>query len=176
VTINGRHSVDLMFHRRILRCFVLIDLKLGEVQHHDIGQMNRYLGYFANEENNGGAALVDSRDLPDVPLQALIREAHASADHPTAFKHWGYAPLTRTVANQSGHPKRRTWATRPARRRRAQPARRAESGAPRSGSFGALRTVNGQDTNSPSGCLEATSTQSSPPKRPKGRWQRHGGS
>lgn len=37
-----------------LRCFVLIDLKLGEVQHHDIGQMNLYLGYFANEENVEG--------------------------------------------------------------------------------------------------------------------------
>jgi hypothetical protein len=33
---------------------VLIDLKLGEVRHHDIGQMNMYLGYFANEENIEG--------------------------------------------------------------------------------------------------------------------------
>ena len=31
-----------------------IDLKLGDVQHHDIGQMNLYLGYFANEENGEG--------------------------------------------------------------------------------------------------------------------------
>jgi hypothetical protein len=30
---------------------VLIDLKINDVQHHDIGQMNLYLGYFANEEN-----------------------------------------------------------------------------------------------------------------------------
>jgi hypothetical protein len=43
-----------VFYHRILRCFVLIDLKLGEVQHHDIGQMNLYLGYFANEENSDG--------------------------------------------------------------------------------------------------------------------------
>lgn len=55
VTINGtHHRVDLVFYHRILRCFVLIDLKLGEVQHHDIGQMNLYLGYFANEENVDG--------------------------------------------------------------------------------------------------------------------------
>lgn len=55
VTINGtHHRVDLVFYHRILRCFVLIDLKLGEVQHHDIGQMNLYLGYFANEENVEG--------------------------------------------------------------------------------------------------------------------------
>jgi predicted nuclease of restriction endonuclease-like (RecB) superfamily len=55
VTINNSHyKVDLVFYHRILRCFVLIDLKLGEVQHHDIGQMNLYLGYFANEENSDG--------------------------------------------------------------------------------------------------------------------------
>lgn len=55
VTINNSHyKVDLVFYHRILRCFVLIDLKLGDVQHHDIGQMNLYLGYFANEENVEG--------------------------------------------------------------------------------------------------------------------------
>ncbi len=55
VTINNSHyKVDLVFYHRILRCFVLIDLKLGDVQHHDIGQMNLYLGYFATEENGEG--------------------------------------------------------------------------------------------------------------------------
>ncbi len=55
VTINNTHyKVDLVFYHRILRCFVLIDLKLGDVQHHDIGQMNLYLGYFAKEENVEG--------------------------------------------------------------------------------------------------------------------------
>ena len=55
VTINNSHyKVDLVFYHRILRCFVLIDLKLDDVQHHDIGQMNLYLGYFANEENVEG--------------------------------------------------------------------------------------------------------------------------
>jgi len=52
ITVNNTHyKVDLVFYHRILRCFVLIDLKIGEVQHHDIGQMNLYLGYFAKEEN-----------------------------------------------------------------------------------------------------------------------------
>ncbi|WP_416398596.1 PDDEXK nuclease domain-containing protein [Allohahella sp. A8] len=55
ITLNNTHyKVDLVFYHRILRCFVLIDLKLGEVRHHDIGQMNMYLGYFANEENTEG--------------------------------------------------------------------------------------------------------------------------
>jgi predicted nuclease of restriction endonuclease-like (RecB) superfamily len=52
ITVNNVHyKVDLVFYHRILRCFVLIDLKMGDVQHHDIGQMNLYLGYFAKEEN-----------------------------------------------------------------------------------------------------------------------------
>ena len=55
VTLNNTHyRVDLVFYHRILRCFVLIDLKMNDVQHHDIGQMNLYLGYFATEENSEG--------------------------------------------------------------------------------------------------------------------------
>ena len=43
--------MDLVFYHRILKCFVLIDLKKNSVQHEDIGQMNMYMGYFAIEEN-----------------------------------------------------------------------------------------------------------------------------
>lgn len=51
---GDRYKVDLVFYHRILRCFVLIDLKIKEVKHQDIGQMNMYLGYFAEEENTEG--------------------------------------------------------------------------------------------------------------------------
>ena len=55
ITLNNTHyRVDLVFYHRILRCFVLIDLKINDVEHHDIGQMNMYLGYFATEENTEG--------------------------------------------------------------------------------------------------------------------------
>jgi predicted nuclease of restriction endonuclease-like (RecB) superfamily len=55
ITLNNTHyRVDLVFYHRILRCFVLIDLKMNDVEHHDIGQMNLYLGYFAAEENTEG--------------------------------------------------------------------------------------------------------------------------
>jgi predicted nuclease of restriction endonuclease-like (RecB) superfamily len=55
ITINNHHHrVDLVFYHRILRCFVLIDLKINEVRHQDIGQMNLYLGYFAREEHIEG--------------------------------------------------------------------------------------------------------------------------
>jgi predicted nuclease of restriction endonuclease-like (RecB) superfamily len=48
------HYVDLVFYHRILKCFVLIDLKKEEAGYEDIGQMNMYLGYFENEENTEG--------------------------------------------------------------------------------------------------------------------------
>ena len=51
---NIPYHVDLVFYHRILHCFVLIDLKINDVKHDDIGQMNMYLGYFAKEENYEG--------------------------------------------------------------------------------------------------------------------------
>ncbi|MGR8933864.1 MAG: PDDEXK nuclease domain-containing protein [Gammaproteobacteria bacterium] len=55
MSIAGKHFyADLLFYHRILKCFVVIDLKRGEINHQDIGQMNLYLNYFAKEENVEG--------------------------------------------------------------------------------------------------------------------------
>ena len=55
VNIGGRiFKIDLVFYHRILKCFVLIDLKRGEVEHEDIGQMNFYLNYYREEMNTDG--------------------------------------------------------------------------------------------------------------------------
>ena len=55
LSIGSRHFfVDLVFYHRILKCFVLIDLKRGEIDHQDVGQMNLYLNYFRKEENTEG--------------------------------------------------------------------------------------------------------------------------
>jgi predicted nuclease of restriction endonuclease-like (RecB) superfamily len=51
---NKHYSIDLVFYHRILKCFVLIDLKIRNVAHGDIGQMNLYLNYFKTEENVEG--------------------------------------------------------------------------------------------------------------------------
>lgn len=49
-SVAGRHYyVDLVFYNVILKCYCLIDLKRGEVQHEDVGQMNFYLNYFRKE-------------------------------------------------------------------------------------------------------------------------------
>lgn len=47
ITVNNiPYHMDLVFYHRILKCFVLIDLKKNSVRHEDLGQMNMYLGYF----------------------------------------------------------------------------------------------------------------------------------
>lgn len=51
LTIDGDHfRIDLVLYHRALRCFVLIDLKVGKLSHADIGQMLLYTGYYEREE------------------------------------------------------------------------------------------------------------------------------
>ena len=47
---NAHYHIDLVFYHRLLRCNVLIDLKLGEFSHADAGQMNVYLNYYREHE------------------------------------------------------------------------------------------------------------------------------
>lgn len=48
---SRQFKVDLVFYNYILKCFVLIDLKRGEIEHNDVGQMNMYLNYFKAEQS-----------------------------------------------------------------------------------------------------------------------------
>lgn len=43
---------DLVFYNRILKCFVIIDLKIGKVTHQDVGQMQMYVNYYDREIKN----------------------------------------------------------------------------------------------------------------------------
>ena len=46
-TFDNRHFyVDLVFYNRLLRCYVVIDLKVGDLRHQDLGQMQMYVNYF----------------------------------------------------------------------------------------------------------------------------------
>ena len=51
---NTHYRIDLVFYHRILKCHVLIDLKLGEFDHADAGQLNVYLNYFRDNEMSEG--------------------------------------------------------------------------------------------------------------------------
>ena len=57
ITLEDEHFYpDLIFYNRLLKCFVIIDLKIGKVSHQDMGQMQMYVNYYdrkiKNDEEN----------------------------------------------------------------------------------------------------------------------------
>jgi len=73
---NRNFYVDLVFYHRILKCFVLIDLKREEAGYEEVGQMNMYLGYFENEENTDGdnlpIGIVLAKEKDDLLVQYAL--------------------------------------------------------------------------------------------------------
>lgn len=55
ISFNGEHYyIDLVFYNYILKCFVIIDLKVGKLTHQDLGQMQMYVNYYTRELMNEG--------------------------------------------------------------------------------------------------------------------------
>lgn len=55
ITFDGEHYyLDLVFYNYILKCFVIIDLKIGKLTHQDLGQMQMYVNYYTREMMNEG--------------------------------------------------------------------------------------------------------------------------
>ncbi|HLC70825.1 MAG TPA: PDDEXK nuclease domain-containing protein [Candidatus Nanoarchaeia archaeon] len=55
ITVGNRHyHIDLVLYHRLLKCFVLVDVKVGELTHADTGQMDFYLSYYKKEEQREG--------------------------------------------------------------------------------------------------------------------------
>jgi hypothetical protein len=67
ITIDEKHfKVDLVFYNRLLKSFVVIDLKIGELKHQDIGQMMMYVNYFdrfeKTEDENSTIGIILCKD------------------------------------------------------------------------------------------------------------------
>ncbi len=55
ITLDGDHFyIDLVFYHTILKCFVLIDLKVGKLTHQDLGQLQLYVNYYDRERRTKG--------------------------------------------------------------------------------------------------------------------------
>ena len=71
ITLDGDHFfIDLIFYNYILKCFVLIDLKIGKLAHQDLGQMQMYVNYYTREMMNDG-------DIP--PIGILLCDSNSDA-------------------------------------------------------------------------------------------------
>lgn len=81
ITLNNRHYfVDLVFYHVKLKCYVLIDLKIGELEHEHIGQMKLYLGYYTKEINlesdNEPIGLILSEEKDDIMVEyAMLNDS-----------------------------------------------------------------------------------------------------
>ena len=79
ITVNGEHFyVDLVFYNYILKCFLIIDLKVGKLTHQDIGQIDFYVRYF--EEN-----IKQKGDNPTIGL-ILCSEKNEAIAHYSVLK------------------------------------------------------------------------------------------
>lgn len=74
ITLDGDHFyIDLVFYNYILKCFVLIDLKIGKLAHQDMGQMQMYVNYYTREMVNEGDNPPIGILLCDSKSEAVVR-------------------------------------------------------------------------------------------------------
>jgi hypothetical protein len=77
ITLDGDHFyVDLVFYLAILKCYVLIDLKVGKLTHADLGQIQLYANYFDQERRTEGdnptLGLILCTDKNDAVVKYLL--------------------------------------------------------------------------------------------------------
>lgn len=78
-TFDEAHfMVDLVFYNRLLRCFVLFDLKIGELKHQDIGQMQMYVHYYDRkvklQDENPTIGIILCRDKNNAVVEMTLPE------------------------------------------------------------------------------------------------------
>ena len=78
-TFNEEHfRVDLVFYNRLLRCFVLIDLKIGQLTHQDLGQIQMYVNYYDRHvklpEENKTIGIILCKDKNDALVEITLPE------------------------------------------------------------------------------------------------------
>ena len=78
-TFDEEHfRVDLVFYNRLLRCFVLIDLKIGKLKHQDLGQMQMYVNYYDRfvklADENKTIGIILCKDKKDTLVEITLPE------------------------------------------------------------------------------------------------------
>ena len=81
---NQHFFVDLVFYNRLLRSYVLIDLKIGDLKHQDLGQMQMYVNYFdrfvkQSEENPTVGILLCHNKSDDLVELTLPKDSNVFA-------------------------------------------------------------------------------------------------
>ncbi|MBD3631293.1 PDDEXK nuclease domain-containing protein [Cyclobacterium sp.] len=81
ISFNEDHFyLDLVFYNRLLKCFVIIDLKIGKIKHQDLGQMQMYVNYYdrhvklKDENNTIGIILCQDKNETLVEITGVLGE------------------------------------------------------------------------------------------------------
>jgi len=79
ITIDEKHfRIDLVFYNRLLKAFVLIDLKIGELKHQDIGQIQMYVNYYDRyvklDDENKTVGIILCQDKSDLLVEITLPE------------------------------------------------------------------------------------------------------
>lgn len=83
ITFDEKHfKVDLVFFNRLLRCFVVIDLKIGELTHQDLGQIQMYVNYYDRfvrlPDENKTIGIVICKDKSNALVEITLPEDNDS--------------------------------------------------------------------------------------------------
>lgn len=91
--------IDLVFYNYVLKCFILIDLKLDKLTHQDIGQMDFYVRYFDNEikekEDNPTIGIILCSDKKDTIVKYSVLNDNKNL---FASKYQLYLPTEKELA------------------------------------------------------------------------------
>lgn len=79
LTLDGDHFyIDLVFYHTILKCHILIDLKIGKLTHQDLGQLQLYVNYYDRQrrapDDNPTLGLILCTDKNDAVVQYTLAE------------------------------------------------------------------------------------------------------
>jgi len=79
ISFDDKHFyIDLVFYNRILKSFVLLDLKIGELKHQDIGQIQMYVNYYDRkvklDDENSTIGLIMCKSKSDTLIEYTLPE------------------------------------------------------------------------------------------------------
>lgn len=102
ISFDGRHFyIDLVFYNYLMRCFVLIDLKTGDLTHQDLGQMQMYVNYYTrelmNEGDNPPIGIVLCADKSDSIVEYTLPEDNEQV---FAAKYLPYLPTKEELSRE----------------------------------------------------------------------------
>ncbi len=91
ITLDGDHFyIDLVFYHTVLKCYILVDLKVGKLTHQDLGQLELYVNYYDRERlthgDNPTLGLILCTDKNDAVVRYTLGEAQRKKIFASRYK------------------------------------------------------------------------------------------